>query len=115
MAIGLYRDLAVGAARDAAENWSGRALVAREATIGAPPDLYNRDGQNWGLPPIRPAALAAAGYAPFIQLLRANMRHAGALRIDHAMALMRLFWIPVGPPGSAGGYVPYPFPHLAAP
>jgi 4-alpha-glucanotransferase len=82
MAIGLYRDLAVGAARDAAENWSASTLLAREATIGAPPDLYNREGQNWGLPPIRPAALVEDGYAHFIELLRANMRHAGALRID---------------------------------
>jgi 4-alpha-glucanotransferase len=114
MAIGLYRDLAVGAARDAAENWSGSTLLAREATIGAPPDLYNRDGQNWGLPPIRPAALREDGYRHFIELLRANMRHAGALRIDHAMALTRLFWIPAGRPGSSGSYVHYPFADLAA-
>ena len=114
MAIGLYRDLAVGAARDAAESWSDHALLARQATVGAPPDLYNREGQNWGLPPPRPAALAEAGYAPFVELLRANMRHAGALRIDHAMALARLFWIPVGRRGGAGTYLHYPFRDLAA-
>src|SRR5262249_12537444 len=90
------------------------ALLAPDANVGAPPDHYNHEGQNWGLPPMRPSALRAAAYEPFVALLRANMRHAGALRIDHAMALTRLFWIPAGRPGSAGSYVGYPFADLAA-
>jgi (1->4)-alpha-D-glucan 1-alpha-D-glucosylmutase len=114
LSVGIYRDLAVGAGADGAECWSGRALLADGATVGAPPDAYNAEGQNWGLPPLRPAALAAAAYQPFLEMLRANMRHAGALRIDHAMALMRLFWIPAGRRGASGSYVGYPFADLAA-
>ncbi|MFO1056493.1 MAG: 4-alpha-glucanotransferase [Dongiaceae bacterium] len=114
LAVGLYRDLAVGAGADGAECWSGRALLADGSSVGAPPDAYNAEGQNWGLPPWRPGALAAAGYGPFLEMLRANMRHAGALRIDHAMALKRLFWIPAGRRGASGSYVAYPFADLAA-
>lgn len=105
MTLGLYRDLAVGAAHDSAETWSAPDLFAHDVSVGAPPDLLNRQGQSWGLPPWKPAALAARGYAPFAELLAANMREAGALRIDHVMALTRLFWIPAGLPGADGGYV----------
>jgi (1->4)-alpha-D-glucan 1-alpha-D-glucosylmutase len=80
--------------------------------IGAPPDDFNLGGQDWGLPPMLPQRLKAAGYAPFITALRAAMRHAGALRIDHVMALMRLFWVPEGMEAVDGAYVAYPFSEL---
>lgn len=114
MAIGLYRDLAVGAARGGAEVSAGPGLFADAVSVGAPPDLLNRQGQDWGLPPWNPRELAARGFEPLARLVAANMRAAGALRIDHVMALTRLFWIPRGMSGSAGGYVRYPFEALAA-
>ena len=113
MRVGLYRDLAVGAAADGAECWGDQGLFAQGASMGAPPDLLNRAGQDWGLPPWIPRALAARGYAPWRAVLAANMQCAGALRIDHVMALTRLFWIPHGMPGTAGGYVRNDFEHLA--
>ena len=114
MAIGLYRDLAVGAAHDSAETAGNPALFARGMSVGAPPDMLNRQGQNWGLPPWNPRELARQGYAPLRRLLAANMRDAGALRIDHVMALTRLFWIPAGMSGADGGYVRNHFAALAA-
>ncbi|MBL8381273.1 MAG: 4-alpha-glucanotransferase [Burkholderiales bacterium] len=114
MRIGLYRDLAVGAAADGAEVAAHPHLFADGMHVGAPPDLLNREGQDWGLPPWIPERLADASYQPFRDLLRANMRHAGALRIDHVMALTRLFWIPRGARGSAGAYVRYDFDAMAA-
>ena len=113
MTIGLYRDLAVGAARDGAEVASDRTLFAPGISVGAPPDLLNAQGQDWGLPPWNPRRLAAVGYRPFTALLAANMRAAGALRIDHVMALTRLFWIPPGEKGDQGGYVNQAFEVLA--
>jgi len=112
MEIGLYRDLAVSIAPGGAQTWSHQDLYALDASVGAPPDLINLAGQNWGLPPPRPAALRGAAYAPFIATLRANMRHAGALRIDHVMCLSRLFCIPAGGTGAQGTYVSYPFEDL---
>jgi 4-alpha-glucanotransferase len=113
MRIGLYRDLAVGAADDGAECWGEPQLIAPRASVGAPPDLLNREGQDWGLPPWNPRALAQAAYRPFTSLLAANMRAAGALRIDHVMALKRLFWIPAGQRGASGAYVRNDFAALA--
>jgi 4-alpha-glucanotransferase len=110
--IGLYLDLAVGTDAAGADTWAAPHLVANGATIGAPPDLYNRKGQNWGLPPLNVAALRQHGYRPFAALLRANMRRAGALRIDHVLGLMRLFWIPEGCAPTEGAYVSYPFDDL---
>jgi 4-alpha-glucanotransferase len=80
--------------------------------IGAPPDPLSRMGQDWGLAPINPLALRQAGFAPFIAALRANMRHAGVLRIDHVMSLQRLYWVPRGQSAVAGAYVTYPFAAL---
>ena len=80
--------------------------------IGAPPDLWNAAGQDWGLPAFHPTRLRDAAYKPFIELLRANMRYAGALRIDHAMALQRLYWIPKGAGPQQGAYVEYPMEDL---
>ena len=110
--IGLYRDLAVGADPNGAEAWADQELVAPGASIGAPPDALSRGGQNWGLAPVNPLVMRRQGFAPFITSLRANMRHAGILRIDHVMSLKRLYWIPSGMAAQAGTYVNYPFNEL---
>lgn len=107
LAVGLYQDLAVGVDRNGADVWAEQALYALEASIGAPPDDFNLKGQDWDLPPPIPARLRDAAYAPFVEVLRANMRHAGALRIDHVTALMRLYWIPAGATPDDGTYVYY--------
>jgi 4-alpha-glucanotransferase len=107
MQIGLYRDLAVGADPAGAETWSNPRAVADGAQVGAPPDIHNPAGQNWGLPPFNPHALREEAYASFIELVRANMRHAGGLRIDHVMALQHLYWIPTGAKPDLGAYVRY--------
>lgn len=112
LGVGLYQDLAVGVDLGGAETWSQRDLFALEARIGSPPDDFNLFGQDWGLPPWIPHRLRDAGYAPFITMLRANMRGAGALRLDHVMGLMRLFWVPPGMRGDQGAYVAYPFQDL---
>jgi malto-oligosyltrehalose trehalohydrolase/4-alpha-glucanotransferase len=112
MAVGLYRDLAVGADRSGAETWANSAAVVSGAQVGAPPDIYNPAGQNWALPPFHPRALHEEGYRSFIELVRANMRHAGGLRIDHAMGLQHLYWVPQGEKPSAGAYVRYPMEDL---
>ncbi|MGL4440617.1 MAG: 4-alpha-glucanotransferase, partial [Bosea sp. (in: a-proteobacteria)] len=105
--IGLYRDLAVGSAPDGAEAWAGQARFASGVSIGAPPDPFAADGQVWNLPAPDPNALKRDGYRSFGKLLAANMRHAGALRIDHAMGLSRLFWVPDGASARDGAYVGY--------
>lgn len=109
MKLGLMRDLAVGADSGGAEVSTNAHLFCRSAAVGAPPDPMAEKGQNWGLPPMDPATLRATGFAHFINLLRANMTHCGALRIDHAMALMRLWWCPPGKTADFGAYVYYPF------
>jgi (1->4)-alpha-D-glucan 1-alpha-D-glucosylmutase len=115
MALGLYCDLAVGVDHGGSETWRRPALHAFSAHVGAPPDEFNSKGQDWGLPPWRPQALRALAYTPFIDTLRACMRHAGALRIDHVMGLMRLYWQTVPDPAhpdATGAYVNYPFEDL---
>ena len=112
LGVGLYEDLAVSVDRGGAEAWANQGLYAIAASVGAPPDAFNLRGQDWGLPPLAPDRLRAAAYAPFIATLRANMRHAGALRIDHVMALARLFWVPQGGEPRDGAYVQYPFEDL---
>ncbi|CAH2600328.1 4-alpha-glucanotransferase [Rhodovastum atsumiense] len=112
MPLGFYRDLAVGAAPDGAEAWSAGASLMDRVSVGAPPDPFAPQGQVWGLPPPDPRAMRESGYAAFARLLRANMRHAGALRIDHVMGLARLFIVPDGAPGHDGAYVAYPFDDL---
>ena len=109
LAIGLYRDLAIGANPHGAEAWADNELVVGGASIGAPPDPLSRSGQNWGLAPLNPLVLRRRGFAPLIAALRANMRHAGVLRIDHVMGLRRLYWVPSGSPATSGAYVEYPF------
>ncbi|TMG81787.1 MAG: 4-alpha-glucanotransferase, partial [Betaproteobacteria bacterium] len=114
MPIGLYVDLALGADRGGAEVWADQEAYALEATCGAPPDEFNPKGQDWGLPPYSPRALQASGYRAFRELLRANMPEGGALRMDHVMALSRLWWIPRGAGPDRGGYVHYPVDDLLA-
>ena len=114
MPIGLYVDLALGADRGGAEVWADQPSYALEATCGAPPDEFNPAGQDWGLPPYSPRALQASGYRAFRELLRANMPEGGALRMDHVMALSRLYWIPRGAKPDSGGYVHYPVDELLA-
>ncbi|HEX9905662.1 MAG TPA: 4-alpha-glucanotransferase [Propylenella sp.] len=109
MRIGLYLDLAVGVAPDGSATWADRELVVPTARIGAPPDYFNAAGQDWGLAPMSPAALAARDFLPFRESIDAVLRHAGALRIDHAMSLYRLFWIAEGFTAADGVYVRYPF------
>ncbi len=108
MAVGLYRDLAVGASPSGAEVWCNPHVMVSSAEVGAPPDVLNTDGQNWVLPPFHPGKMKEDGYRSFIALLRTNMRNAGGMRIDHAMALQRLYWIPRGGTPADGGYVRYP-------
>jgi 4-alpha-glucanotransferase len=99
--------------RGGADAWGQQDLYAMSASVGAPPDAFNVEGQDWGLPPMIPQRLRDAGYAPFIETLRANMRHAGALRIDHVMGLLRLYWVPASATAAAGAYVGYPLDDLA--
>jgi 4-alpha-glucanotransferase len=85
-----------------------------DARVGAPPDEFNTQGQNWGLPPFDPWRLQAAEYEPFIHVVRAGLRHGAGLRFDHVMGLFRLFWIPTGATATAGAYVRYPATELLA-
>ena len=112
MRIGLYLDLAVGVAPDGSATWSDRTLVVPGARIGAPPDYYNSAGQDWGLAPLSPAALKGRNLVSFRDALDRALSHAGALRIDHAMGIYRLFWIPDGLTAAGGAYVRYPFPDM---
>lgn len=114
MPLGLYRDLAVGVAEGGAETWCDRELYCLTASVGAPPDILGPLGQNWGLPPMAPHIMATRAYQPFIDLLRANMTSCGALRIDHVMALLRLWWIPQDKTADQGAYVKYPVDDLLA-
>jgi 4-alpha-glucanotransferase len=108
MPIGLYHDLALGSDRGGSDAWIFQSILALGADCGCPPDAFAPEGQNWGLPPVNPHALRRTGYQMFIDLLRKNLQYAGAIRLDHVMALFRLFWIPRGLPPSAGAYVQYP-------
>lgn len=105
MAVGIVHDLAVGVHPDGADAWAQQDAFAQGMSVGAPPDAFNAHGQDWGLPPWRPDALAASGYAPYRHLLRGLLAHAGALRIDHVMGLFRLWWVPEGRPPTEGAYV----------
>ncbi|MEO8881483.1 MAG: 4-alpha-glucanotransferase [Gemmatimonadaceae bacterium] len=108
LGIGIYQDLAIGAAPDSADVWAFGHLFLTGVSVGAPPDGYAPQGQNWGLPPIDPRQLVEDRYAFWIALIRATLRHAGALRIDHILGLFRQFWIPAGMPGKLGAYVRFP-------
>ncbi|MEU3205041.1 4-alpha-glucanotransferase [Streptomyces cyaneofuscatus] len=107
MEVGIVHDLAVGVHPAGADTWARQNAFAHGMSVGAPPDAFNARGQDWGLPPWRPDALAATGYAAFRGLLRGLLAHAGALRIDHVMGLFRLWWVPEGRPPTDGTYVTY--------
>lgn len=113
-ALGLYRDLALGVAIDGGEVWARPDLFADTVSLGAPPDPFAATGQTWHLPPFIPQRLQAAFYEPFAKILAANMRSAGAVRIDHILGLARQFWVPGGAEGSAGAYVTFPADDLIA-
>jgi 4-alpha-glucanotransferase len=112
MPIGLYGDYAVGVNPSGSETWSDQALYRKGAGVGAPPDALALKGQDWGLPPQDPNVLLAEEYRPFRNLIAANMRHFGALRLDHVMALFRQWWVPAGLGSTDGGYVHYPLDDL---
>lgn len=112
MAIGLYHDIAVAVNPASAMTWANPGVSLSGVSAGAPPDWFNPHGQNWVLAPLSPVGLREVGYEPFAQSLRHNMRHAGAVRIDHVMGLKRLFWIPEGASPAEGAYVRYPFDDL---
>ena len=114
MPIGLYGDYAVGVNPSGAETWSDQRVYRMGAGVGAPPDPLALKGQDWGIPPQDPHALVVERYRPFRDLIAANMRHFGALRLDHVMALCRQWWVPVGLGATEGGYVYYPLDDLMA-
>ncbi|MDU8923637.1 4-alpha-glucanotransferase [Pasteurellaceae bacterium LIM206] len=114
MTVGIYRDLAVGVTGSGAETWNDKSLYCLKASVGAPPDILGPQGQNWGLTPMNPHVLQQQAYRPFIELVRANMNHCGALRIDHIMSLLRLWWVPKGDSAVNGAYVRYPVDDLIA-
>jgi len=105
MAAGLYGDLAIGAIESGSDGWTYQDVLAEQVTVGCPPDDFNHNGQDWGFPPMIPDKLRESGYELFIRTIRKNMEHMGALRIDHALGLFRLFWIPKGMSPLDGAYV----------
>ena len=112
--IGLYLDVAVGVRPDGFDAWSDQNSVLPALRVGAPPDLYNTDGQNWGLAGFNPVGLEVNRFEPFRQMLQASMRNAGAIRLDHVLGLKRLYLIPDGLRANQGVYVRYPFEALLA-
>lgn len=112
MPVGLYLDIAIGADSSSASTWTNPPYWVRGWSIGAPPDDWNATGQNWGLPPPHPLVMRKDAYAGFRAMLRANMEQAGAIRLDHVLGLMRLFFIPHGAAPPDGAYVHYPLEEL---
>ncbi|HXD46717.1 MAG TPA: 4-alpha-glucanotransferase [Pseudolabrys sp.] len=112
MKVGLYIDVAVGIDPHGADAWAQQDAVLSAVSVGAPPDEFNPAGQDWGLAPFNPDAVAADNFAPMRQLLAAAMRHAGAIRLDHVLGLKRVFMIPHGMGATDGAYVRFPFEPL---
>lgn len=112
--IGLITDVPVGFAADGFDAWRWQDLLAPHMRVGAPPDFFFPDGQDWGMPPFDPWKLRAARYEPFVETVRSIARHAAGLRLDHVMGLFRLFWIPLGGTPAEGAYVRYPGAELLA-
>jgi len=110
----VIQDLPIGVDADGADAWAWQDMLALGMSVGAPPDAFSPHGQDWGLPPLIPHRLRGARYEPFIQTIRAALRHAGGLRIDHVMGLFRLFWIPRGMTAADGAFVRYPVDDLLA-
>ncbi|WP_118915886.1 4-alpha-glucanotransferase [Mycobacterium shigaense] len=107
MSLGIMHDLAVGVHPTGADAWALQDVLALGVTAGAPPDEFNQLGQDWSQPPWRPDRLEEEEYRPFRALIRAVLRHAGGVRIDHIIGLFRLWWIPEGAPPTQGTYVRY--------
>ena len=107
MEIGIMADLAVGVHPYGSEKWSRPELFATGMTVGAPPDVYSQQGQNWSQPPWSPRSLAESGYTPLRDMVRAALANAGAVRIDHILGMFRLWWIPEGRAATEGTYVYY--------
>jgi 4-alpha-glucanotransferase len=114
MKVGLYLDVAVGVQSDGFDAWNEQAAISRHLAVGAPPDPLNTAGQNWGLAGFNAAGLTMKSFEPYREMLRASMRHAGAIRLDHVMGLKRLYLIPHGFAPNEGVYVPMPFEALLA-
>ncbi len=112
MRIGLIADLAVGADSGGSQAWSRQDEMLRGLSVGAPPDLLNTRGQDWRLTTFSPRGLQHSGFRDFIDMLRAALRHAGGVRIDHAMGLQRLWLVPEGASAADGAYVSYPLTDL---
>ena len=110
----LVGDLPIGASPDGFDAWAWQGCLGQNVAMGAPPDLFNTQGQNWGLPPFVPHKLMLARYEPFVDIVRAALRHAGGLRIDHVIGLFRSFWIPYGFAAAEGAFVRYPVDDLLA-
>jgi len=108
MPIGIYHDLAIGSTGGGCDSWHYQGITAGGVDVGAPPDAFNPNGQNWTFPPVISGRLKETGYDFFIRLIAKNMKYNGALRIDHALGLFRLFWIPAGLPAEKGAYVRCP-------
>ncbi|WP_285162664.1 4-alpha-glucanotransferase [Shewanella goraebulensis] len=114
MLIGLVRDMAVGASPNGAEVQQNSGYFCQQASIGAPPDPFAPQGQNWGLTPLDPINLQQNNFKHFISLIRSNMQSCGGLRIDHVMGLLRLWWWPTDTDNGKGAYVYYPLDTLLA-
>ncbi len=113
-ALRLVTDLAIGFDGEGADAWAWQDVLAQGVTVGAPPDDFALEGQDWGLPPFVPHRLRAEGYGPFVETVRAGLRHAGGMRVDHVMGLFRLYWVPAGATARDGAYVRYPTDDLLA-
>ncbi|RKT56295.1 4-alpha-glucanotransferase [Saccharothrix australiensis] len=107
MAVGIVHDLPVGVHPGGADTWAVRDAFAPDVRVGAPPDAFSRQGQDWGLPPWRPDRLAEQGYEPFRAVIRNVLAHADGIRVDHVAGLWRLWWIPPGESPARGTYVRY--------
>lgn len=107
MRTGIIRDLAVGSHPGGADAWAWQDVLVPGMSVGAPPDEFNQRGQDWNQPPWHPQRLAGQGYAPLAGLIGAGLRHAGGLRVDHVMGLLRLWWVPAGMRPDQGTYVRY--------
>lgn len=112
MGIGLIADLAVGAEPSGSQAWMRQEELLTGVSVGCPPDILNRAGQDWGICAFSPDGLRRHGFRAFIEMLRANLRYVGGLRIDHILGLRRLWVIPAGAPPEAGAYLDYPFDDL---
>jgi 4-alpha-glucanotransferase len=114
MKVGLYLDVAVGVQSDGFDAWNEQTSISRHLCVGAPPDPLNLAGQNWGLAGFNAAGLESQSFEPYREMLRASMRYAGAIRLDHVLGLKRLYLVPQGFAASEGVYVQMPFEALLA-